>query len=101
MHDLSDDSNEQGSSTEEENQTGDDTEFKERYILFLQYLNEQIKFYILDSQISQNNLSKFILHSISQKNRNLFCTVFVSQQIRVACCVCRRPLFMLIYLVFL
>ena len=56
MHDLSDDSNEQGSSTEEENQTGDDTELKERYILFLQYLNEQIKFYILESQISQNNL---------------------------------------------
>ena len=57
MHDLSDDSNEQGSSTEEENQTGDDTELKERYILFLQYLNEQIKFYISESQISQNNLS--------------------------------------------
>ena len=46
MHDLSDDSNEQGSSTEEENQTADDTELKERYILFLQYLNEQIKFYL-------------------------------------------------------
>ena len=67
MHDLSDDSNEQGSSTEEENQTGDDTELKERYVLFLQYLNEQIKFYILESQISQNNLSNLILHRISQK----------------------------------